>query len=259
MNKWNLSTQDTAVALEITDGQPGIVFLGQPGKKNFAERPACVRLPRRYTADQSQITARWEFERAEEGKLDGGRYAELYFRDSAGGLEARSRWEAHDGPAVTHQIRLDNKTGQPVIIFQPESLDIALGVNDPMEVFFAHKDREPAGCHTYLETLCDRYSMDIWTKPDEDDAGFIPLVMLHAAKAYGLYIGRAGNHGRIAIRGIEYHGIIAKIKAGFYDDFCTTVNPDEIFEVPMAFFGAYAGDIDECFSKIRSIYGIDQR
>ena len=250
MAKWTLSTRDTVIGIEIKNGQPCIVFLGQPGGKNFAGRPACARLPRRYTVNQAQITTQWEFRRAEEGELAGGKYTELYFRDPIGGLEARSRWEAHDdnsSGAVTHQIRLDNKTGQPVIIYQPESLDITLGVNDPTEVFFAHKNN----ADDYLEPLCDRYFIDVWTKPDED-AGFIPFVTLRAAKSYGLYIGLVSDHGRIAVRGIESGGIItAKIKAGLYDDFCTTVNPDESFEVPMAFIGAYSEDIGEVSNRLR--------
>lgn len=260
MNAWSLSTQDTAVALEIKNGQPCIVFLGQPGGKNFAGRPACVRLPNRYTAEQTKITPRWEFVRAEKGESDDGKYAELYFRDPVGGLETRSRWEAYNEPgAVTHQIRLDNKTGQSVIIFQPESLDISLGTNAPTEVFFVHKDcaaariisRIRSGYGTYLEPLCDRYAMDVWTKPDDDDTGFVPLVMLHAAKVYGIYIGGGWNHGRIAVRGVESGGMTAKIKAGLYDDFCAVINPGESFEVPMAFIGAYAGDIDDASNRLR--------
>jgi len=243
MYAWNLSTQDTAVALEIKNGQPCIVFLGQPGKKNFARRPACVRLPRRYIADQNKIIPKWEFICANEGESGEAKYAELCFRDAVGGLEARSRWETYDGPgAVTHQLRLDNKTGYSAIIYQPESLDITLGADEPMEVTFVRACPEP---------LCDRYTADLWANPDGGDTGFIPLAALRAAGMYGVYIGLARNHGRIAIRGVEQgDGIAAKIKAGLYDDFCTAVNPGESFEVPMAFIGAYTGDIDGVLSRL---------
>ena len=257
MAKWELSAKDTAIALTVAGDRPCIVFLGRSGKENFAAEPACVRLPRRYIAGQAKIAPKWEFAQAKEGEVDGGAYVELCFRDPEGGLEVRSRWEACGGlGAIFHRLRLDNRTGDSAIVYQPEALDVKLGTGGPGEVSYMRM-----GQSTKTEALCDRYALDVWTKPEGgEDTGFVPLVALRSAGGEGVYIGGRWDSGRIWVRGVDCGGIYAKIKAGPPDDFSAVLAPGEHYEVT-AFAGVFSGDIDmggflESFGKNYLTYSI---
>jgi len=256
MARWELSAKDTSVALTVADNLLCIVFLGQPGKKNFAATPTSVRLPRRYIAGQTKIAPKWEFAQAKEGELEDSAYVELCFRDHEGGLEACSRWEAREGlGAIFHRLRLDNKAGDSAIVYQPEALDVTLGTGEPGEVSYMRTGR------VYTEPLCDRYALDLWTKPEGgEDTGFVPLVALRAAGGEGVYIGGRWDSGRIWVRGVDCGGIYAKIKAGPPDDFSAVLAPGEHYEVT-AFAGVFSGDIDmggflESFGKNYLTYSI---
>ncbi|MBM7567218.1 alpha-galactosidase [Paenibacillus sacheonensis] len=210
--EWTLATADTALALAVREDRLYLVSLKGPAGNDWTTRSAAeVKLPSRLAAGYVRRAPEWAFRSAAWETIgSGGTELTLRFHDAASGTALSSVWTAHAGPGpVQHRLVVENMTELPILLYEPESLDIVVGADEDMDVFYVHKDRAAAtimsymrsGYGTYLEPLRDRYAMDIWTKPDDDDTGFIPLVMLHARSGRGLYVGWAWNHGRIAVRG----------------------------------------------------------
>ncbi|HOV69944.1 MAG TPA: hypothetical protein PLZ84_06425, partial [Clostridia bacterium] len=235
-NKWKLSTDDTAIEILAEDNKLFISALVSGGM-NWAKKPVQINLPTNFILADMKMVARWQYvsgSQYNDGEAD---TVQVLFREKQTNLALRSVWTAYPGPgAVTHQIFIDNITGKEIRIFAPQSLDVLFEVPIGTHVFYVHKDRAAAeiisyvrsGYGTYYEQLHDRYYRDIWTKPDDDDTGFIPLVMLHTPNQDGIYIGYVFNHGRISVSGIQSDKLNAEIRAGLYDDFCTTVYADEV-------------------------------
>lgn len=264
-NSWQLVTDDVVLQLGIDRNAPVIRSLTDRAGVEWARAPSVVKLPGRLAMDGKRCVPDWAYAAAEwTVPRDGeGTMLTLRFHDLVSGLELRSVWTAYTGPGpIRHQLILHNKTKAPIMLYEPESLDIVLGVDDPVDVFYVHKDRAAAtivsymrsGYGTYREPLYDRYAMDIWTKPDDDDTGFIPLVMLHAecGQGHGLYVGWAWNHGRIAVRGTRGEDrLAAEIRAGMFDDFSAEIWIDRTLELPAAFIGLFQGDMDDGSNRLR--------
>jgi alpha-galactosidase len=101
--------------------------------------------------------------------------------------------------------------------------------------------------------LVDRYTKDIWTRAYTgiNDTGFIPWLALDAGGRYGVYIGWACESGRVQVMGYGSQPLTASIKAGLYPGFTTHLDDLQVFETPVAFIGAYMGDIDDGSNHLR--------
>jgi len=264
VHNWLLSTEDTRIALSVQQHDLLMTRLGGANAMddyNWTSDPVRIELPVRLDVDRIRTVPVWAFVGARvPDDSGGGNCVELTFRDAGSGAEARSVWTAHDGPGpVQHELFIDNKTGKTLTVYSIQSLELMAAVPEGTDVFYVNKDRSAAaivasmrsGYGTYTEPLYDRYAMDVWTKTDDDDTGFVPLVLLQSGQRHGMYVGWAWNHGRIAVRGVRSGCLRAEIRAGLFDDFSTDLEPDEVFEVPAAFVGTYAGDIDDGSNRLR--------
>ncbi|HOV69943.1 MAG TPA: alpha-galactosidase, partial [Clostridia bacterium] len=82
--------------------------------------------------------------------------------------------------------------------------------------------------------------------------GYVPLVMLHADKSDGVYIGWEWGEGHIHVAGRQKgDALYAGIAAGLDIQFCTEVQSGEEFIVPNAFIGAFSGSLDDASNRLR--------
>jgi len=258
---WTLQTSDTAVQVEAGASCPVVAVLRGEAGWNWASSGTDVLLPRRLAVGELHSPPEWTYAGAEFLRhADSDRLA-LTYKTARYDITLTSIWTAYAGPGpVVHEMRIANRSGRSITVYNPESLDVELSAGDaPVDVFYVSKDRfapRSVGTQrnygTYLEALTDRYHAEVWTSIDIDDTGFIPLVMLHVDGRHGIYAGWEWNEGRIHVAGRQKEArLYAGITAGLPGDFCTELPDGHEFEVPGVFIGAFAGDLDDASNRLR--------
>jgi len=258
---WTLQTEDTSVTIKAGPYCPIIASLAGKTRREWTPGGTSVLLPRRLAVGESHYPPEWAYVGANYRQLSDRTELELTYKTANFDIVLTSRWTAYPGPGpVQHGMLIHNRTGQNIMIYNPESLDAEFCfANDPVNVFYVSKDRLAPRIISfqnrygvYLEALADRYHADVYTSVDSDDTGFVPLVMLHAESSHGLYVGWEWNEGRIHVAGrAKEGGVYAHVTAGLHGDFCTELPSGEVFEVPNAFIGAFEGDLDAGSNRLR--------
>ncbi|MBM7567217.1 alpha-galactosidase [Paenibacillus sacheonensis] len=258
---WTLETEDMQLTVEAGPHAPRIVWAAGRRGWNWASRGTDLLLPRRLAVGESHYPPEWTYRHAELERLPDGDRLTLTYKARKFDITLTSVWTSRPGPGpVQHGMAIGNRTGRSIMIYDPQSLDVEFSAGqDEAEVFYVSKDRLAPRVisfqnriGTYLEALTDRYHADVWTTVDSDDTGYVPLVMLHAGKSHGLYVGWEWNEGRIHVAGRNrVDGLYAAVSAGMHGDFCTELPDGETFEVPNAFIGAFEGSLDDGSNRLR--------
>ena len=165
-------------------------------------------------------------------------------------LELRTVWQAHEGPGPVHlAMFIVNKSDKVVTIYEQESLDVCVsGPGKDTSVWYINDDGVACRTPSAFTTSCSPpdYRKELRFSEDQD---YIPLTVIDAGGAHGVYFGWEWSIGRMAI---SAHNAPAgaRVKAGNGDNFKTDLAPGETFEVPPGFLGAYKGDLDDAANSL---------
>jgi hypothetical protein len=247
--RWTLKTSDTTLVVGVgPDRKLWLFELSSPAGWNWTATPSPFPLVSRAVVGGSPRALNWTFQSGTEDKADGTKVM-LVFTNADPALTLTSTWHARSGLGpVRHTMSIRNMTAEAVTIYEQESLEIqVVGPGNDTSVWYINDDGslpDPAG--VFHDPLANGYRKTLRCSEDQD---FIPLAVVDAGGAQGVYLGWEWSIGRLAIaahsppRG-------AAIKAGNGDTFRTELKPGETFDVPPAFLGAYQGDLDDAANSL---------
>ena len=252
---WTLTTTDTVLALAVSAHDLQITRLGQVGGRwNWSAAGGIFSLlPEAKVAGKPVATA-WEFQDARLDTGEGTRLT-LRFRSAASGLELDSEWWARPGPGpVRHAMTLRNPSARTVGIGCQPSLQLDLAAPGAEGLLCWHISDEGGGGKfatpgVFRDPVAPGYARRIVATPGYDE---IPLVILDAAGAEGVYVGMEWSlaHLDLAARRTA-GGLGVRLTAGSPADFHTELAPGGVFAVPPVFVGAYRGDADDAGNSLR--------
>ena len=255
-----IETRDTAMRIRAGDRCPVLCGLYDAGGHNWLPSPSELLLPRRFAVGGELICADWDYIGHIRDENEYGRKVTLSYWAQPYELILESIWSCGPGGGpIEHRMKITNNCRHSVMLYSPQTLDAEFCAgDDAVEVFYVSKDRLAPRIisfqrqyGTYLEPLDEDCHANIWTSVDGDDTGYIPLLMLHAAGTHGLYVGYDWNEGRIQLDGRKKNGgLFAAVEVGLHGDFCTELQPREVFEVPGVFVGAFCGDLDDGSNRL---------
>lgn len=246
-----LRTEDTTLAVRVNADQHLLVSeLSSPAGWNWTAEPSVFPLMQRVEVDGVQITPAWTHASSDLVQDNGnGSALTTLFTCADPPLELKLVWQAHRGPGPVHlAMFVTNRSNKPVTIFAQESLDVCVaGPGEDTSVWYIHDDGSvPDAIGVYHDALAEQYSKELSISEGED---FIPLVVVDAGGAHGVYFGWEWSIGRMTIASHRAPAG-AHIKAGNGDAFKTDLAAGETFEVPPAFIGAYKGDLDDMANSL---------
>lgn len=259
--EWLLETIDTVIKIQAGDRCPVLYGLSDAKGYDWLPKPSELLLPRRLAHGGDKIPVAWNYTGYKWNEREHNRQLTLTYQAMPYDVILDSIWSCKSGDgAVEHRMTITNGCNASIVVYSPQALDAEFFAgNDEVDVFYVSKDRLAPRIisfqrqyGTFSEPLSEDYHANIWTSVDGDDTGYIPLVMLHAGKKHGVYIGYDWNEGRIQVSGRQKNGgLYAGVEAGLHGDFCTEVRPGETFMVPGIFIGAFTGDIDDGSNRLR--------
>ena len=249
---WTLQTDDTKLVVGVDASQKlCILELTNPETGwNWTKSPSVFQLTDKVFLDNKIYKTDWVYQN---GKIDEGDGTTLTitFLNATPSMELKSVWQARKGKGpVRHTMFIKNRSDKTVRIYEQES--ICLQVSAPeknTKVLYINDDGSiPDSIGVYKDSLIDGYNKTL--RISNAPLDWIPLVVLDANSANGLYIGWEWSIGRISVsRANEMEGTI--IKAGNGDEFRTDLFAGETFEVPPGFIGTYKGDLDDGGNSLR--------
>ncbi len=197
----------------------------------------------------AQLAPKWVYRDAAVENSDGVKVT-VTFTNADPAMELKSVWQAHAGPGpVRHTMFIANKSDKTVTIYEQESLDVHVaGPEKDASVWYIKNDASvPDKTGVYHDSLAPGYRKVLTMA--EGNGSFIPLAVVDAGGAHGMYLGWEWSIGRIAIACDDIAGG-ATIKAGNGDRFKTDLAAGETFEVPPGFVGTYQGDLDDAANSL---------
>ena len=114
-------------------------------------------------------------------------------------LEWKAVWQVRKGPGPVHlAMFVANKSNQVVTIYEQESLDVrVVGPGKETSVWYIRDDGGvPDATGVYCDPLAENYRKELTISESED---YIPLAVVDAGGAHGVYFGWEWSIGRIAI------------------------------------------------------------
>ncbi len=248
--QWTLETSDTTLTLGVgLDQKLYLCKLSSPAGWNWTASPSPFPLVGRADVGGAERSLHWVFAKGSEDKRDGTEIT-VIFTNAEPALELTSIWRARRGPGpVRHTMFIKNRAPQKLTLYNQESLDVQLaGSGGDTAVVYINDDGSlPDATGVYHDRLSAGYTKQLRVSEEQD---FIPFALVDAQGKHGAYVGWEWSIGRIAITSYRAPKGAA-IKAGNGDNFKTDLEPGERFEVPPAFIGAYAGDLDEAGNSLR--------
>jgi len=248
--EWILRTDDTRLAVGVRSDQKLCIYeLSGSDGWNWTTVPSVFPLLDRVDVAGSRITPAWTYSKGTVDKSDGVRLT-VVFTCANPALELKSVWQAHEGPGPVHlSMFIVNRSDKVVTIYEQESLDVRVsGPGRDTSVWYIRDDGAvPDATGVYHDALAENYRKHIGISEGED---YIPLTVIDAGGAQGVYFGWEWSIGRMAI---SAHNAPAgaHVKAGNGDNFRTDLAVGETFEVPPGFIGAYKGDLDDAANSLR--------
>lgn len=244
-----LSTDDTRLTVGVNNEQQLCIYeLSGPDGWNWTSTASVFPLVDRVEVDGAQITPAWTLSRADKVQRDGAT-VELVFTCANPAMELKSVWQARKGPGPVHvSMFLVNKSDKVVTIHAQESVDVCVaGPGRDTSVWYIKDDGSlPDATGVYHDALVENYRKELSISEGED---FIPLAVVDAGGAHGVYFGWEWSIGRMAIAA-HAAPAGARVQAGSGDRFKTDLAAGETFEVPPAFIGAYHGDLDDAANSL---------
>ena len=246
-NAWTLSTMDTRIAVEVADDQVIIRRLEGPASQhNWAGDVMAVPLMSKVWVGVREYAARWRF-------VDGTRSTDdttltLTFQNDRPRMTLKSIWRARPGRGpVEHWLTLENQAGERITVSHQDSLSLSeLRMNASAEVWWIRRGGGNASVQggTFVEPFTAQLNLNL-VSDCNGGASPVPWLAVQLGDGHGLYVGwEFSGLGRIVAQALA-SGPALGIHVGLMPDFKTDVEPGEVFLVPPAFVGCYAGDIDE--------------
>lgn len=247
--KWLLRTDDTRLEVGISSDQKLCIYqLNGPDGWNWTPVPSVLPLLGRVDVDGAHLTPVWKYRKATVDNSDGVTLT-MVFTSADPALELRTVWHAHKGPGpVRVAMFIANQSDKPAIIFEQESMAVRVSCPGPSATvqYISDDGGIPDATGVYRDRLSANYRKEIGISEAQD---YIPLVLLDAGGAQGIYVGWEWSIGRMAVSATE-DPIGAEVKAGNGDSFKSDLAPGATFEVPPAFIGAYKGDPDDAANSL---------
>jgi hypothetical protein len=256
-NVWRLSTDDTAIVVEVQQGVPVVTWLGsKAGGANWLLGSSPEVLLPTIAQQGKSLPTNWHYDG---GALDpqSGQLI-LRFSNAAPALELQSIWRARPGRGpIEHWLNIINKSGAVVTIVHQDSLvlsHLALPVNESLDAWSIKRGASNATLQGgTLTRSVGKNSNETLTSNPTDGASPVPWLALQAGTSHGLYVGwEFSGIGRIHFQ--TFSGGAAApasdaapltIEVGNIPEFKTDIPAGETFLVPPAFVGCYTGDIDD--------------
>ena len=248
---WTLVTDDTQLTVGATVDHKLCIFelSSRAAGWNWTGAPSAFPLVEQAEMAGVEYHPDWTFQ---EGTLDGsdGTKVTLHFTSRRPALDLKSVWHARGGPGpIRHTMFIRNQADQPVVISKQESLALhAVGPDNRTSVCYINDDGSlPDATGVYHDTLTPQYRKTLWISEEQD---WIPFAAVDAAGTHGIYAGWEWSIGRLTLAGDSAsRGVF--LQAGSRGDFRTRLAAGATFEVPPAFVGAYAGDLDDAGNRLR--------
>ncbi len=211
--------------------------------------------------DGKQIPLHWNFNRAASSS---GNSKLVYVFDSAS-PKLRLEWEwsvrAGYGP-IEHEVRIQNLEARELWLPFVDSLETNWQCEReiPLQHFFVEKGADaPSAEGTHLVSLARRYhwlgNSSTYAHPGPaEHREIIPwfLIQRHDASQSGWYVGiEFSGRTRLAL---DRDANSLRVAAGLNPDpgpFRTRLEPQQVFETPVAFLGGTAGGIDTAGNNLR--------
>ena len=255
IDAWTVATDDTKVTVGATDeGQLVIYELSNPAAGwNWTAEPSVFPLVQTVAVGDTGREIRWKFKEGKFDKADGQK-ATLVFVCEEPALELTSEWWARPrrGP-VRHALRITNRSGGPVKIFDPPTLqlDLAAGKDaGELTMWTFHSDgHTPDKTGVYRDVVQPPFSRQVRTHPNGE---FIPYAVFDAGGKHGVYVGVEWGYCRMACVAPEgWPAGALRVRGGEFAGFSAVVGPGETFESPPGFVGAHKGDVDDAGNGLR--------
>jgi hypothetical protein len=197
--KWILRTDDTELVLGVSADQKLCIYqFSGPGGWNWTNVPSVVPLLDRVDVAGAPITPAWTYREATVDEKDGVALT-VVFTCANPALELRSVWQTYEGPGPVHlSMFIVNKSDQAVTIYEQESLDVRVsGPGENTSVRYINDDGVmPDQVGVYRDLLTEGYRKELRFSEDQD---YIPLAVIDAGGAHGVYFGWEWSIGRMAI------------------------------------------------------------
>ena len=255
---WRLTTDDTAVVIDVQQGAPVVTLIGSAKKdgSNWLLAPAPEVLLPSVTQQGSSLTTQWHYQG---GTLDSQRgQLVLRFTNAAPALELQSIWRARPGHGpVEHWLTIANNSGAVITIGHQDSLvlsHLAVPGDESMDAWWIKRGAGNAALEggTIVRSVGRNSDETITSDPNEGSSP-VPWMALQVGTSHGMYVGwEFSGIGRIHLHSLSAEGQAAdtgpaqiELEVGNVPAFKTDVAAGETFLVPPAFVGAYSGDIDD--------------
>jgi alpha-galactosidase len=244
---WELATDDTRIGLDVVDNQLLIARLeNATARHNWAGRHMAVPLMAKVWINGRELPVLWTFVNAQEDRHSGRLI--LRFSNAEPMLSLKSIWRARPGRGpIEHWIDIENQTGQTITVSQQDSLSLSgLQIDRPANLWWIKRGGSNASTQggTFTEPIVAGRDL-ILSSNCMDGASPVPWLAVQAGDQHGLYVGwEFSGLGRVHAKVGDSPSALT-IEVGNHPDFKTDVEPHEVFHVPPAFVGCYAGDIDE--------------
>jgi alpha-galactosidase len=243
---FQLSTADTTLTVEARDDGVYVTQLGVGGREaNWLSAPSREPFLPQVWVDEKPFDAAWRFR---EARHESAEQCVFVFENENPKLQLRSIWQARPGHGpVRHWIEIENQSPQRVALAQQDSLTIE-GLRAKASARLWWIQRGGGNASVQGGTHCDPVNAETdlnLVSNCEDGASPSPWMAVQCGDDEGLYVGwEFSGLGRIRAKAAET-GDLLTIAAGNLPDFKTDIAPGEVFLVPPAFVGCYAGDIDQ--------------
>lgn len=249
---WTLQTDDTKLVIGVDASQKLCIYeLSNPETGwNWTKSTSVFQFTDSVYINNTSVKMDWVYQ---SGKIDesDGTELSITFTNANPSMELKSVWQARKGLGpVRHTMFIKNTSGKTIRIYEQESISVKVSAPEKnTKVWYINDDGSiPDSIGVYKDLLTDGYRKTL--RISEAPLDWIPLVVLDANSANGLYVGWEWSIGRINVsRDNEMAGTI--IKAGNGDEFRTDLFAGETFEVPPGFIGTYKGDIDDGGNSLR--------
>ena len=255
---WTLSTADTKLTIGATDkGQLCIYGLSNAGAQwNWTTAPSLFSFVGRADVGGTQQVLRWEYVEGDLSTEDGQKLT-VRFACKKPALELKSIWHAREGRGPVRQtLFIRNTFKQTVTLYWQPTLDFDLaGPTDgtkPFTLWTFHSDGgtpDPTG--VFKHSIEPGFARQIRTSSKGE---FIPYAVIDGG-SQGVYVGVEWSYCQIRVSALEGEGNLQapaiRIRGGNDGGFRVNIGPQETFDVPPGFVGAYKGDVDDAGNSLR--------
>jgi alpha-galactosidase len=245
-NCWSLETDDTEITIAIKNGKIFVTSLADiTTKYNWAGSGMSVPLMEKVWVGEKEFKTDWKFLSGNYDKKSDT--LTLSFENAQPKMALRSIWRARTGHGpVEHRMEIENLSGGVLTISHQDSLSLIGMKCDPKTVLWSVKRGGSAAKQGGVNNQQVKAGLEIiLTSNPEDGESPVPWMAAQVGDEYGMYVGwEFSGLGGVRAKCGDNPGKL-DINVGNIPDFKTDISNGEIFYVPCAFIGCYAGDLDE--------------